>query len=1246
MKKNYRGICLLVLSFILLSSFEPFFFGSGLTETKQFNLIVDTNFDPLPTGSQPYELAFANLNFDTPLNFNTVPNSNNIVVGQRDGKVFWFIDDENTAQKSLVIDLSLEVGGKIWDGGFLGLSLHPEFGSGQNKNFAYVYYTTQSTDTTLESPLSFSCGLERFHGNYLVLERFEIEPLSMQFVANSRVTLIKRRMFNTTHRGGGMQFGDDGFLYISTGDQAAYINAQQIAENLDGGVLRLDVDMDLSRSHVPLRKLGVNDVGENDEFSGFYYTIPNDNPFVDYSGSVFEEYYSIGHRNPHRLTKDSQTGVFYIGEVGEDSHEEINVLSAGKNYGWPLYEGFAGPKLSCLPQLYNDMDHTRPLVSFPRSEANAIIGGYVYRGNNMPELKGKYLCADYGVGSEIWAVDINTGNYELLGNFTPTNIVSFGQDFDGELYLLKQGDNVNLYKLKSSSDLHSAPTTLSATGVFVGDVANLNVREGFIPYDLIDSFYSDGAVKKRWMAIPNNGSHNTSEEKIDFSANGNWNFPVGSVLVKHFEYPIDDNNPTVTRKLETRFSIKDAEGEFYFLTYRWNESQTEAYLVEEGLDENITINTVNGDFRQISWHYPSEGECLSCHNPSSGGTLGPRTKNLNKDYDYTDLGGTVGNQLVTLSALGILNENISDEEVSQFVTHTSMYDLNSNLEDRARSYLDLNCAYCHNPNTNNRANFDLRLERTLSQTGLLTAGVNEPLNIDIDEKILYPGNALKSILYHRTASVQPGTMMPPLAKNQVDEKGVELLEEWINSLVPTVQAPVSGIYRLVNVETGNTLQTISNGSENSINIVHKGYEKEDWQHFQFENAYAGYYQFRIVHSNKYLDVAGFGPLTNSNVWQYEGNNSDAQLWEVLSAGDDSFYIVNSRTSKYLKALEDGNIIVAENDGSAQVKWRFNDTESIVNSSEILYRLNAAGPSVASTDGGPDWSAGAVSNGMYVGDGYTVTSGNVGGTNPFLDYALRDASIPTWMDSSTYGSLFSNERWDPGSSPEMSYLFTVPDGLYTVNLFVANNCSCTDGPGERMYSISIEGTLVETGLDLSSRYGHRVGGMLSYQTEVVDGELDITFLHGTENTLVNAIEIRSSGDVVPVGPVPLAITAVEDMSVMEGSNTVFDLMSSGGDLTAVPVYTATGLPIGLSVDVATGRISGRPSEGSSAGGPSNDGTYPITVGVERGGETATTGFVLSVLPVPPAGAYHYRLNAAGPSVASTDGGPDWSAGAVS
>ncbi|UWX56071.1 PQQ-dependent sugar dehydrogenase [Maribacter litopenaei] len=371
----------------------------------------------------PYEVAFPNLTFDSPITFSPVPNQAKIVVGQLDGKVFSIGAANNTTVKQQIIDLSAEVGdrneGQVWDGGFLGLAIHPEFGTTPGKNYFFIYYTTASDNPTLGGPQGFSCNVETFSGNYLILERFEVDPITMNFVANSRVTMINRRMYNTTHRGGGMEFGDDGFLYLSTGDQAAYVNAQELDENLDGGVLRLDVDMiGGGTSHAPIRTLSDPGAGDADEFSGIEYFIPNDNPFPSPGGATFEEYYSIGHRNPHRMTKDRGTGIFYIGEVGENTHEEINVVGAGNNYGWPKYEAnalrdYCGTPLNPLSNV-----HTPPLTQFVRSEASSIIGGYVYRGSNMPELVGKYIAADYAQNT-IWQIDTGTGEKQLLGDFGP-----------------------------------------------------------------------------------------------------------------------------------------------------------------------------------------------------------------------------------------------------------------------------------------------------------------------------------------------------------------------------------------------------------------------------------------------------------------------------------------------------------------------------------------------------------------------------------------------------------------------------------------------------------------------------------------------------------------------------------------------------------------------------------------------------------------------------------------------------------
>lgn len=917
----------------ILTGFGPMFFGPGLTNPEPFDPWTDTAFSPTGTATDPYEVAYPNLTFDSPITFSPVPNQTKIVIGQLDGKVFWIGADNNTTVKEEIIDLSAEVGdrneGQVWDGGFLGLAIHPEFSTTPGKNYFFIYYTTASANPTLGGPQGFSCNVETFSGNYLILERFEVDPVTMDFVANSRVTMINRRMYNTTHRGGGMEFGDDGFLYLSTGDQAAYVNAQELDENLDGGVIRLDVDMiGGGTSHAPIRTLSSPGAGDFDEFSGIQYFIPNDNPFPSPTGDTFEEYYSIGHRNPHRMTKDRGTGTFYIGEVGENTHEEINVVGAGNNYGWPKYEAnalrdFCGTALNPLSNV-----HTPPLTQFVRSEASSIIGGYVYRGSNMPELVGKYIAADYAQNT-IWQIDTGNGQKQLLGNFGPTQVISFGQDVQGELYFLRLGNNVPLYRMRSSITQASAPATLSATGAFT-NLQNLEVADGFIPYEMIDPFWSDGAYKTRWMAIPNDGSHNTAAEQIQWSENGDWGFPIGSVIIKHFDYPIDDNDPTVTRKIETRFSVKSTDGNFYFLTYKWRPDESDADLVDMTVGDTaiIPVTTAGGGTRNVNWLYPSNTQCVTCHSPALGGTLGPRTRFLNKDFDYADKGGTVGNQLVTLSELGILNQNITDTDTPGYLTHKSINDPNASLDEKARSYLDNNCAYCHQPATGNRADFDLRLFNTLSQTGLLTAGINQ--NIPIlgpDQQIVFPGDASKSQLYHRANSLDPGIKMPPLAKGIVDIEGVALLEAWINQLQPPAPLPAEGEYRIVNRGSGETLQVSSGSTANGQNVDTGSYEGLAYQHFDLEERPDGYFELRALHSNRYLDVQNGNTQPNANVWQYNSNNSVSQTFELLDAGDGTFNIVNKISNYFLGQDANGNVLVVENDGSDALRWEFLPTNA-------------------------------------------------------------------------------------------------------------------------------------------------------------------------------------------------------------------------------------------------------------------------------------------------------------------------------
>ena len=422
-----RTISILLVSFVLISTI-PYFTGSGLTSAKPMESYLNGTFpNSLYAGNGLYRPAFPNLTFNIPIVFETVPNQNKLVVAELFGQINWFANDESTTVKNLIIDLSDQVG-VVWDGGLLGMTFHPRFNDPSDPaNYMYVYYSSKDRNGSNE-PSSYTtqgCSGDSEHGGFLILERYTVDPITMVADANSRIKLIVNKLFGDTHRGGGLTFGNDGFLYLTIGDQAAWSSSQDITSGIDGGIIRIDVDMQGGAiSHPPVRKLqdnllsGINydsDWYENNAgphppngsggfytsvFSGVNYYIPNDNPFLSSTGDNYEEYFAIGIRSPHRLTKDKLTGNLYIGEVGLYRHDELLLVESGKNYGWPIYEGNdERPGVSCSSML-NNMPHQLPVLEFVRNDVNSLTGGYVYRGNEISEFQGKYICADYGIGEE------------------------------------------------------------------------------------------------------------------------------------------------------------------------------------------------------------------------------------------------------------------------------------------------------------------------------------------------------------------------------------------------------------------------------------------------------------------------------------------------------------------------------------------------------------------------------------------------------------------------------------------------------------------------------------------------------------------------------------------------------------------------------------------------------------------------------------------------------------------------------
>ena len=333
------------------------------------------------------------------------------------------------------------------------------------------------------------------------------------------------------------------------------------------------------------------------------------------------------------------------------------------------------------------------------------------------------------------------------------------------------------------------PQLLSQTGAF-SNLSTLTPASGIVPYDMITELWSDGAEKYRWLSVPNDGTHNSSAENIVWSEEGEWGFPVGSVFIKHFEIQTDKRNANSIRRLETRFLIHGENG-FYAVTYRWRPDGSDAELLESSFEDNLTITETDGSNRQQTWYYPSRSECFICHTEASGRVLGPKTRHLNRDILYPSSGQT-GNQIETYNHLGMFDQDLNVSQISSYLSAQAIENTSASVEDRARSYLDINCSSCHRPGGGTRGAWNALLSANLSSASIINGEVVEDLGIS-GAKIIVPGDTAKSVLYQRLKQVDTGTAMPPLAKAVQHQEGVALIAEWINTMDPNAGGGENGL---------------------------------------------------------------------------------------------------------------------------------------------------------------------------------------------------------------------------------------------------------------------------------------------------------------------------------------------------------------------------------------------------------------------------------------------------------------------
>jgi uncharacterized repeat protein (TIGR03806 family) len=781
--KKFQWLLALVFSagFLLQSNAQPY----GIQERQAIGPFLNDVMPltaPAISGDWSAVPAFPNLLFTNSVGLCPVPGTSELCVWEREGRIWTFENSPNVTDKKLVVDLHNQCQG--WDdSGLLGVAFHPGFAT---NHFMFAFYTWVKPGTvagdanTRPNPTV----PNQYHDR---LSRFTLDNNGVA-IAGSEQVLIDLTDQTIWHHGGGIFFHPkDGFLYLTIGDNSVSDNDQVINKSLFGGVVRIDVDCRGGDISHPIRRQPLNG------FTANYY-IPNDNPFVgltnSYDGETncLEEFFCLGLRSPHRMTYDPGSGRIFIGDVGESAREEVDVIEPGEkglNFQWAYCEGKLGQmKLPCIGLSRG------PILDYAHSDGRAVIGGYVYRGKKFKrDLEGKYIFGD-NVYRIIWAMDETTtpvtkhvlavipkGDGPNSGS-DYTGLSSFGVDAEGEIYFCQMssigGRIFTLARGGGAPPSRKIPALLSKTGIFK-DMQTMEPEGFLVPYAVNSPLWSDGAVKTRYMALPRN-TH------IHFAAQGEWQFPAGTVFVKTFQLPVDDTDASVLRRLETRLLVRDTNGYVYGATYKWRADGSDADLVTAGMTEDITIKTATGT-RIQHWFYPGRQDCLTCHTTAAGGVLGANTRQLNGNFKYGN--GVSDNQLREWSHLGLFDVTLTRQQLPNLEKLVSVTDKHASLDVRVRSYFDSNCSQCHRPG-GAEAFFDARFDTPPQKQGIINGPVANPLGIS-GARIVVPEDLDRSILLHRI-SVLGEMQMPPLARNLNDTNAIKTVAQWINSLPLQVAA--------------------------------------------------------------------------------------------------------------------------------------------------------------------------------------------------------------------------------------------------------------------------------------------------------------------------------------------------------------------------------------------------------------------------------------------------------------------------
>ncbi|OAI48988.1 hypothetical protein AYO44_00885 [Planctomycetaceae bacterium SCGC AG-212-F19] len=695
-----------------------------------------------PEGPPPYrtERVFPQLKFKKPVTLTRRPESDRLFVIELHGAIYSFPDDQSVAKPDLFVNLA-EVPGLDET---YGLAFHPRFAENRQ---AFLCYAVKTGDPP-------GVRLSRVRVG-------ESEPLQV----DRNTEEILESWPSGGHNGGSLQFGPDGYLYISTGDGGRAYPADgrktgQDISDLLASILRIDVDNKGEPEGVSPEKK---------------YRIPPDNPFVKHPGAR-PEIWAYGLRNPWKMSFDAKTGNLWVGDVGWDTWEMIYRVERGGNYGWSIMEGRRPARRDVKP---GPTPILPPTIDHDHSEARCIIGGRVYHGSRLKELQGAYIYGDYVTG-KIWGLrfDGTKVTWQQKLAESPLQIIDFGEGRDGELYILDHGGTISRLVPNLSAKVNDRfPTRLSETGLFAS-VTDQLPAPGVLPYSINAAPWADHGTAERYCAIPGTprlGVYTQPNFQLGH-VSGAWIYPSDTVFAKTIALEMERGNPASRRRFETQVLHRDG-ATWRAYNYVWNDEQNDAILAgPEGFDKTFTIKDPAAPTgrRQQTWHFASRTECHICHTSRAGSILGFNIPQLNRDHNY---GNVVAHQLRTLEHIGLFQKPLPPT----LPRIPDPHDTNENLNDRARAYLHANCAHCHRHGGSGTAPFQLLYDLALEKLSLVDTRPAQG-SFDLpDARTVAPADPYRSVLYYRMAKLGPGRM-PYAGTGVIDEKGLGLIHDWIQAL--------------------------------------------------------------------------------------------------------------------------------------------------------------------------------------------------------------------------------------------------------------------------------------------------------------------------------------------------------------------------------------------------------------------------------------------------------------------------------